>query len=103
MRSKIAEKTLTPKRPFRPRTKILDALSGLCINEPVLELEYATLERATDESAYRSICPICLHGVLLVRRNDDMRLSNHDNCILCGQRVHYTGLKGQSPVEEPID
>lgn len=58
--------------------------------QPVLSVRHADLERASDESDFRSVCPVC-GGILLVRRDQrTFALIRHDNCTRCGQRVYYT-------------
>lgn len=57
---------------------------------PTLDVRHSLLVRASAESAYRSVCPACNHGLLLVRRDDrTFELLRHDRCISCGQTVRY--------------
>jgi hypothetical protein len=57
-----------------------------------LVVEHASLERA-DGSAYRSKCPACKDGILLVRRNQEtMEILAEDNCIACGQKFVYSDI-----------
>lgn len=56
--------------------------------EPETDVSHASLER-TGESAYRSVSPCC-GSFLLVRRTEDLKLSRHDACVLCGKRYRYT-------------
>lgn len=71
-----------------------EALAGINIDEPVMFVSHSKLERSGD-SLYRSECPVCLKGVLLMKRNEKtLHLEDHDNCILCGQRVFYEDLEG---------
>ena len=60
--------------------------------EPPIYLIHADLARA-DDSAYRSKCPVCGSGILLVMRNEDMTLSDKDFCTECAQRFIYTDIK----------
>jgi hypothetical protein len=70
-----------------------EALAGINIDEPVMFVSHSKLERSGD-SLYRSECPVCLKGVFLMRRNEKtLHLEEHDNCILCGQRVFYDDLE----------
>lgn len=71
-----------------------EELSGYNIyNEPVT-VKHAELERASDESMFRSICPTCKKGYLMVRRHSKtFKLEAHDNCILCGQHFIYSDIE----------
>jgi len=67
-------------------------LAGINISRPVLVVSHTKLIRSGD-SPYRSVCPVCEKGVLLMKRNDKtFELEKEDNCILCGQRVLYDDL-----------
>ncbi len=56
---------------------------------PIL-VRHSLLDRASAESAYRSVCPKCRHGVLLIRRDEQTyRLQRDDRCTSCGQAVRY--------------
>ena len=57
-----------------------------------IHVKHAELERS-DESPYRSVCPACKEGVLLVGRDDEMKLMAVDNCILCGQTFVYDDIE----------
>lgn len=56
--------------------------------EPFKWVQHGTLTRA-DGSPYRSTCPVCKEGLLLIARLDSGDLGKLDNCILCGQRFVY--------------
>ena len=59
------------------------------LEKPVLALLHSSLERS-GESDYRSKCPVCDRGILLVRRNQQtLFLVRDDNCVGCGQRIRY--------------
>ena len=82
---------------------LVDQLSGICLKNKTIEVEHAKLARCGD-SPYRSVCPVCKEGILLVRRNDTtMRLMRNDNCIMCGQSIRYVGKLGFSEAECPKD
>jgi hypothetical protein len=80
------------------------------LDAPVLEVRHADLTRQSGDSRYRSVCPVCLEGLLLVQRDDtSFVLREFDNCILCGQRVRYLDIEelrqrelGQEK-EQPLD
>lgn len=61
--------------------------------EPI-EVYHADLKRASDESPYRSKCPVAgCDGVLLVSRDHTFDLKAHDCCISCAQPVIYLDIK----------
>jgi hypothetical protein len=69
--------------------------------EPLF-LKHADLERASDNSEYRSNCPVCKIGMLLVMRDQStLEIIQKDYCVLCGQHVIYTDLGEQDIVEPP--
>ena len=71
----------------------IDKLVGINVKKPVLQVKHSELTRAQDDSEYKSICPACNEGWLLVHRDmETMKLRSHDNCILCGQHVEYTDI-----------
>ncbi|MCK9567401.1 hypothetical protein M0R72_00460 [Candidatus Pacearchaeota archaeon] len=53
------------------------------------KIKHSDLKRWS-ESDYKSECPDCDLGILLVRRNADYKLSRFDNCIVCGKAFLYT-------------
>jgi len=62
--------------------------------EPVWAVRHSDLERYSDESVYRSVCPRddC-EGLLLVARNSITgELVADDHCTLCAQRVKYLDI-----------
>ena len=62
------------------------------IDKEVLVVSHSKLKRL-GESLYKSECPACENGVLLMRRNlDTLRLEKEDRCISCGQAVVYDDL-----------
>lgn len=69
-------------------------------NEPIF-LKHSDLERASDNSIYRSNCPVCKVGVLLVMRDQStLEISQIDRCVLCGQMIIYTDI-GKQNISEP--
>lgn len=65
--------------------------AGKNLKQPLQFVRHTELKRASDESAYRSLCPVCEEGILLIRRFSlqDPRLSKFDNCSLCAQTFFY--------------
>lgn len=63
------------------------------VNADTIEIRHADLRRCSKESAYRSWCPACSDGILLVGRDQSsLQLLEHDRCITCGQLVHYLDI-----------
>lgn len=52
-------------------------------------VSHSDLKRFGDGD-YKSECPDCDKGILLVRRNDDFTLSRLDTCLSCGKSFLYT-------------
>lgn len=80
-----------PDAEFWKRMTIGGAKLPPNLNKPVLEVWHADLERLTPRSPYRSKCPVCPDGGLLIRRQPEppYALLCYDNCVLCGQPVKY--------------
>jgi uncharacterized protein (DUF983 family) len=57
------------------------------IEAPILRVWHSNLERAY-ASAYKSECPACPDGTLLIYRFEGV-LQRLDRCVSCGQRVFY--------------
>ena len=64
------------------------------IKDPV-ELFHSRIVRHDPEnSKYKSCCPFCETGVLLMQRNQEsLKLLAEDSCNVCGRRVKYMDLK----------
>lgn len=64
------------------------------VNEPVQDVKHSNLERSSPNSPYRSHCPVCEDGVLLVGRDlDTFELKELDICVCCGQHFRYTDIE----------
>lgn len=65
--------------------------AGVNYDKPIKVVRHAELKRLSDESPFRSWCPVCDQGLLLVARISltDLRLSKLDHCSTCGQRFLY--------------
>ena len=67
----------------------------ICANhklEPIV-VKHSELKRASETSMYRSECPSCKDGVLLVcREQPSLRLAEEDYCIRCGRRFLYSDI-----------
>ena len=65
----------------------------LNINEPAYHIAHKDLERYDDRSAFRSVCPVCEKGILLVRRDaSTMQLEEDDYCTHCAQHIIYSDI-----------
>ena len=64
---------------------------GQRANRPPIHVRHSSLKRIGD-SAYRSSCPCCRVGILLVRRDSDGQITPNDNCITCGQAFIYDDM-----------
>lgn len=58
--------------------------------EPIIQVWHNSLTRWDEDSAYKSLCPICHNGQLLVHRlSITLEIMRYDSCISCGQRYQY--------------
>jgi hypothetical protein len=63
---------------------------GANIKKSFIHVQHSDLKRFTEDSAYRSYCPICEAGVLLVHRDPKtFALARWDRCTFCGQGFIY--------------
>ena len=61
-------------------------------NKPPIKVKHGDLKRVGD-SRYKSECPKCEDGILLVARNPKtLQLEAGDHCMLCGQAFIYTDI-----------
>ena len=82
---------LSDKEKFKD--KLIDKLNAINIHKEAIHVNHAGLERI-DESVYRSVCPVCKEGLLLVRRDDEtFEILEKDHCVLCGQQFIYNDIK----------
>jgi hypothetical protein len=73
--------------------RIQELLGVLNIDEPKQVVKHASLTRASENSPFRSDCPQCKFGILLVNRNQDtFELLPEDRCLLCGQLFEYSDI-----------
>ena len=71
------------------------------LHAPVLQVKHRELERVGD-SLFRSRCPVCKQGFLLVYRDQgSFELLLEDRCMLCGQSVFYTDREPGQLMWEP--
>jgi hypothetical protein len=63
------------------------------LHAPMMDVRHADLKRLSDYSPFKSDCPVCPCGVLLMARDRKTHeLLEFDRCIVCGQSVRYTDL-----------
>jgi hypothetical protein len=61
--------------------------------KPIKDVLHSELERFGD-GRYKSKCPECLQGLLLIRRNSEkFYLEELDNCVFCGQMFRYLDIE----------
>jgi len=71
------------------------------LHAAALHVRHADLKRI-DSNLYRSACPTCAEGILLVHRDQrTLLLLQNANCIACGQRVIYTDIQELREREKP--
>ncbi len=63
--------------------------AGANFDKTPIHVRHRDLERSTQDSPFRSYCPVCGGGVLLVHRHNDGQLNRADRCTLCGQEFFY--------------
>lgn len=80
-----------PNTEFWKRMTVGGAKLPPNLEKPILEVRHTDLERLTPRSPYRSKCPVCPDGGLLIRRQEGppFALLCYDNCVVCGQPVKY--------------
>jgi len=70
------------------------ALCSANLHADPIHVKHADLTRSSDDSRYRSECPVCGDGTLRVYRDPEtLELLALDRCILCGQRVIYDDIE----------
>jgi hypothetical protein len=66
---------------------------GANINKQVVNVNHNELTRFGD-GIYKSECPECKEGLLLVGRNQEtLILEEYDYCVLCGQSFRYLDIE----------
>lgn len=85
----------------RLSTELGELWLGLNINESPKFVRHSKLQRISD-SPFRSQCPVCELGVLLVHRDQEtFQLRKQDCCILCGQQYIYEDIGDLIAREQP--
>lgn len=65
-------------------------------------LFHRNLKRIGD-SVFKSYCPFCSNGLLLMRRNEKLELELEDSCTNCGRFVLYIDVVSSSLLGSPIE
>ena len=74
-------------------------VAGTNIAKPCLQVKHSDLTRIS-HSHYKSDCPVCKRGMLLVGRDwDSLILEEFDRCILCGQQFQYMDIENLRQAE----
>jgi len=65
------------------------------IKKPIKKVKHQDLTRFNPEnSIFKSICPVCKKGILLVGRDQmTFDILTNDVCVLCGQRFIYIDIE----------
>jgi uncharacterized protein (DUF983 family) len=65
----------------------------LNVNKLPMKVKHSGLVRLNRKSGYKSNCPVCVEGVLPMRRDTkNFQLEKEDRCLGCGQRVIYLDI-----------
>jgi hypothetical protein len=62
--------------------------AGENITKPWVRVRHLVLKRVNETSPFRSWCPVCDQGIMLVHR-EGVELLRVDHCSMCGQRFIY--------------
>ena len=69
------------------------AMYGVNIYKVPINVKHSELKRVSVYSAFKSECPVCKEGLLLlVRDSKTFKLLAEDRCILCGQQFIYSDI-----------
>lgn len=58
------------------------------VGKAPIEVYHCRLTRS-GEGPYKSCCPCCPHGMLLIYRGQDYKLRREDRCVCCAQAFRY--------------
>lgn len=64
------------------------------VGKPPIRVKHSKLKRWSEDSPFKSICPACPDGILLMRRKQTPphELEETDYCVGCGQAVIYEDI-----------
>ena len=78
-------------------------IAGSNIKKKPIHVQHKELERYDESSDYRSLCPVCKTGILLVRRDQiTCQLIEQDHCLLCGQAFIYDDIDEFKKIGETL-
>jgi hypothetical protein len=61
------------------------------LHKTLIKVAHSELKRWDEDSAYKSKCPVCEDGLLLIARDPkSFLLLRYDRCVSCGQMFMYT-------------
>ena len=67
---------------------------GINFQNPPIEVSHFTLDGAGRPNQWKSECPVCGTGLLLVNRNSEtLAIESYDCCTFCGQHFLYTDVE----------
>ena len=79
---------------------------GQNLKNPIISVKHSDLERIAEDEVFKSFCPVCDQGVVLVARDMENGgcLSRYEHCTLCGQHFFYTDedISGQRFGEDKL-
>jgi len=85
-----SQKTVEPKKVEKKTNR--ENLSCKNVSKPIIQIPHCELTRFGD-GIYKSECPVCKKGLLLVGRDrETLILQEDDYCVLCGQRYRYLDI-----------
>lgn len=71
------------------------------IKKPPIQVFHKNLKRLSETSYYKSVCPVCENGLLLVGRDlNTLILQEYDFCVSCGQHFQYMDIKKMQEKEQ---
>ena len=69
-------------------------IPGTNLDKDIIGIKHSELTRSDSETAYKSNCPACDDGILLVARDQEtLVLEEYDRCVLCGQAFRYLDIE----------
>ncbi len=91
-----------PSKPDKELTRRNMEVGENVGKEPI-PIVWANLKRADDQILYRSDCPVCIQGVLMVGRNRETgELEENDGCVFCGQQFRYTDIDAMRKMDHGL-
>jgi len=77
-----------------------DCEMGGNMDKNAINVEWAKLKQTSVHTTYKSECPVCYSGMLLVCRNKEtFELEARDRCLFCGQMFVYTDIEDMRAID----